>query len=246
MIFVMKGSILRIINNGSALPAERLLVRLNHKTPTTARTIYLSARSWYPDWKSKIIPPLTIPLPAIQMRHFIIATISFLFLALQSCNTSLTDYATDWSNNVKKKIIEDASQQPDKTIYDSSSYNVTLYKGDNKLKFFHLNPKFNDKGQMLSLDTLFSIFFSTDQHFELLRELCPVVDRNFEGIRYKGEYVGLAELRYCDGKIKESGFRFNDNVGVWKEYDPNGKIIKETDYGNVEKLEKLQQIRYYR
>ena len=180
------------------------------------------------------------------MRHFIIATISFLFLALTSCKTSLTDYATNWSNSLKTKIIEDASQQPDKTIFDSSSYNVTLYKGDKKLKFFHLNPKFGDNGQLLSLDTALSIFYSTDQNFELVRELCPVADRSFEGIRYKGEHLGLAEFRYCDAKIKESGFRFNGNIGVWKEYDTNGKVIKENDHGNVDRLEKLKEIKYYR
>lgn len=180
------------------------------------------------------------------MRHFTIAVISILVLLLQSCKTSLTDYATDWSNGIKTKITEDASQQPDKTLFDSSSYNVTLYKGDNKLKFFHLNPKFSDNGQLLRLDTAVSIFYSTDQNFELVRELCPVVDRSFEGIRYKGEHLGLAEFRYCDGKIKERGFRLNGDVGVWKEYDNNGKVIKETDHGNVDRLEKLKDIKYYR
>jgi len=178
------------------------------------------------------------------MRQFTIVTISFLLLAFQSCKTSLTDYATDWSNTVKTKIIEDANQQPDKTIFDSSSYNVTSYKNDNKLKFFHLNPKFNDNGQLLSLDTAASIFYSTNQDFELVRELCP--DRTFEGIRYKGKHLGLAEFRYCDGKIKESGFRFNGDIGVWKEYDTNGKIIKETDHGDFDRLEKLKEIKYYR
>jgi hypothetical protein len=180
------------------------------------------------------------------MRHFTIAIISFLFLVLQACKTSLTDYANDWSNRIKTKITEDASQQPDKTVFDSSSYNVTLYKGGNKLKFFHLNPKFSDKGQLLSLDTAVSIFYSTDQNFELVRELCPVVDRSFEGIRYKGEHLGLAEFRYCDGKIKESGFRLKGDVGVWKEYDRNGKVINETDHGDVDRLEKLKDIKYYR
>jgi hypothetical protein len=167
-------------------------------------------------------------------------------LALQSCQASLTAYAAEWSNDIKKKIIEDASQQSDKTIFDSSSYEVTLYKGDCKLKLFQLYPKFSDKGQLLSFDTAVSIFFSTDQNFELVRELCPVVDRSFEGIRYKGEHLGLAEFKYCDGKIKERGFRFNGDVGVWKEYDTTGKVIKETDHGSIDRLEKLKDIKYYR
>ena len=179
------------------------------------------------------------------MRQFTIVII-FFFLAFQSCKTSLTDYATNWSNDVKGKIIEDANQQPDKVIFDSASYNVTLYKEDKKLKFYHFNPKFSDNGQLLSLDTAVSIFYSTDQQFELVRELCPVIDRSFEGIRYKGQHLGLVEFRYCDQKLKESGFRFNGDIGVWKEYDTNGKVVKETDHGNVDRLEELKKIKYYR
>jgi antitoxin component YwqK of YwqJK toxin-antitoxin module len=180
------------------------------------------------------------------MRYFTLIIIAFFSLAFQSCKTSLTDYATDWSNNIKTKIIEDVNQQPDKIVFDSSSYNVTLYKEGKKLKFYHLNPKFSDNGQLLSLDTAVSIFYSTDQNFELVRELCKVNDRSFEGIRYKGNHLGLAEFRYCNGKLKESGFRFNGEVGIWKEYDTIGKVIKETDQGDFSRLEKLKDIKYYR
>ena len=170
----------------------------------------------------------------------------FCFLVFQSCKSSLTDYAIKWSRDVKRKIIEDANQQPDKSIFDSAAFDVTLYKGDKKLKLFHVIPKFNDAGIIFSLDTVVSIFYSTDQNFELVRELCPVVERSFEGIRYKGRHLGLAEFRYCDGKIKESGFRFNGDIVVWRAYDSSGKIIKETDHGNVDRLENLKTINYYR
>ena len=79
-----------------------------------------------------------------------------------------------------------------------------------------------------------------------MKELCPGNDRSFEGIRYKGRHLGLAEFRFCDGKLKEQGYRFNGNVGIWKEWDANGKIIKQTDYGNAEKLEQLRSIAYDR
>lgn len=180
------------------------------------------------------------------MRHFSTIGMIVLLLILHSCKTSLTDHAIDWSISIKGKIIEDASQQPDSTFFDSTNANLTLFKGDQKLKYYHFNPKFDNNGLVLSLDTTLSIFYSADQNFELVRELCPVVDRSFEGIRYKGGHIGLAEFRYCNGKIKERGFRINGNVGIWKEYDTNGKIIKETNYGNIDKLEKLKTIKYNR
>jgi hypothetical protein len=170
--------------------------------------------------------------------------ISIFLFSFQFCKTSSTDYATQWSNDIKTKIIEDASKQPQRTVFDSTTYKVTLFYGNKKLKYFYLKPKFSDNGQLLSLDTGLSIFYSSDQNFELVRELCPVIDRSFEGIRYKGEHIGLAEFRYCDGKIKERGFRFKGDVGIWKEYDTDGEVVKETDHGNVDRLEKLKEIKY--
>ncbi|MBS1669155.1 MAG: hypothetical protein JST58_17400 [Bacteroidetes bacterium] len=186
------------------------------------------------------------PLAVIQMRHSKTIIIFLSLFAFHSCKSSLTNYASEWTINIKQKIIEDANQLPDKKVFDSTAYNVTLYKGEKKLKFYHLNPKFNKSRQLLSLDTAVSIFFSTDQNFELVRELCPVVSRSFEGIRYKGAHIGFAEFKYCDGKIKESGFRFNGDIGIWKKYDTDGNVINERDYGNIERLEKLKNIKYYR
>ena len=94
---------------------------------------------------------------------------------------------------------------------------------------------------------MISIFYSKDQLFELVRELCPANDRNFEGIRYKGNHFGLAEFKYCDGKIKERGFRYNNKeIGVWTEYDSMGNVINTTDKKNDEVLNKLTSIKYYR
>ncbi len=181
------------------------------------------------------------------MRFYQIIALLFVSFEFYSCNPPPADYAMEWSGRVKKKIIEDASEQPDRTVIDSTNFNsvfyhAKLYKGDKKLKSYSLLPKYSTNGELIAFDTASSTFYSSDQQFELVRELCPVVPQNFEGIKYKGEHVGLAELRYCDGKIKERGFRMNHNVGVWREYDTNGKVIKETDYGNLEMLNKLKEI----
>jgi hypothetical protein len=76
--------------------------------------------------------------------------------------------------------------------------------------------------------------------------LCPGVEPSFEGIRYKGKHLGLAEFRFCDGKLKEQGYRYDGDVGVWKEWDENGNVIKETDHGHTERLDELRNIKYYR
>ncbi|RYE54096.1 MAG: hypothetical protein EOP48_13000 [Sphingobacteriales bacterium] len=184
------------------------------------------------------------------MRHPTTIIISMFFLfGLVSCQTSPTDYATKWTGDIKEKIIADANQQFDRTTFDSTYYYLTLYKGDTRLKHFMLRPKFDTtNGKILSVDTLVSIFYSTDQKFELVRELCPAIERSFEGVNYKGiGSVGLTEFRFCDGKIKERGFRYGYKaVGVWTIYDSTGKVVDTKDNGNIEVLEKLHDIKYYR
>jgi hypothetical protein len=184
------------------------------------------------------------------MRHFTSMYILCLIVAgLYSCKSSPTDFATKWTNEIKEKIIADVSQQPDRSTFDSTYYRLTLYKGDTKLKHFMLRPKFDTAtGKIASVDTLVSIFYSADQNFELVRELCPAVERSFEGVQYSGiGHLGLAEFKFCDGKIKERGFRYgNKEFGIWTTYDTTGKIIEEKDNGNLDLLNKLRNVKYYR
>lgn len=157
-----------------------------------------------------------------------------------SCKESPTDYACEWSSNIKSKIFEDVNIPADSINIDTTNGKVvTFYNKGIRTKQFRISPSTGD--------TVVSIFYSKDQNFEIVRELCPGGNRSFEGIRYKGKHLGLAEFRFCDGKLKEQGYRFdNGDVGVWKEWDENGKPIKETDKGHTEKLNKLRDIKYYR
>jgi hypothetical protein len=161
-------------------------------------------------------------------------------LTVAGCSQSSTDYAYKWSMNIKSKILEDVSVAADSIRIDTlrGMKEVTLYYKDTRTKYFRILPQG---------DTIVSIFYSMDENFEIVRELCTGNNRrSFEGIRYKGQHVGLAEFRFCDGKLKEQGYRFNGNAGVWKQWDENGKVVQETDYGRTDQLKKLKTIRYYR
>ena len=162
-------------------------------------------------------------------------------LTIVSCKQSSTDFALKWSADIKNKIFEDINVATDSISVDTSKGNlkeVTFYNKGIRTKLFGIRQSTGD--------TLLSIFYSKDQNFEIVRELCPGIERSFEGIRYKGKHVGLSEFRFCDGKLKEQGYRFDGDVGIWKEWDENGKIIKETDKRNLEKLDGLRAIKYYR
>jgi len=173
----------------------------------------------------------------------------FLMFGCSPSQVSESDYAIEWTGDIKEKIITDANKQFDSTTFDSTYYDLTLYKGDVKLKSFMLKPNFDTtSGKILSFDTLVSIFYSPDRKFELVRELCPGVERSFEGVTYSSVgHIGLAEFRFCDGKINERGFRYGSKkIGVWTIYDSTGNIVEEKDYGNLELFSKLRDIKYYR
>lgn len=174
--------------------------------------------------------------------------ISFLIAAgLYACKSSPENYAVKWTEEIKEKIIEDANLSPDSLLIDSTRRTLTLYKRNIKLKQFLFKSNWDiTSGNIVFTDTLGSIFYSTDQKFELVRELCPAVDRSFEGIKYKGNHIGLATFSYCNGQIKQRGFRFNGDVGIWKEYNTEGGIINKKDYENADRLNKLKEIKYSR
>ncbi len=53
-----------------------------------------------------------------------------------------------------------------------------------------------------------------------------------ETIKYKESYIQTYNKYYNNGKLKLTGnfYPENFNKGIWKEYDENGNLIKETDY----------------
>jgi hypothetical protein len=183
------------------------------------------------------------------MRLLTLYIYCFIVTALYSCKNSQTDFAIQWTNEIKEKIIADASVKPDRSQFDSTYYTLTIYNGDTKLKQFILRPKLGTiTKKVISVDTLVSTFYSADQKFELVRELCPAIERSFEGVNYQGTgSVGLTEFRFCNGRIKERGFRYGFKpVGVWTKYDSTGKVIEEKDNGNILTLDELHNIKYYR
>jgi hypothetical protein len=167
----------------------------------------------------------------------------FLFFCLSSCKDkeSPTDYALKWTTEIKSKILEDVSVIGDSVSIDTSNTDfkeVTIFSNGVRTKFFGIWTAKKDTG--------LSVFYSKDQNFELVRELCPGTDGSFEGIRYNGVHMGLSEFRFCNGNLESQGYRFGGNVGVWKEWNEKGDLIKESDIGNTEKLNELKKIKYYR
>lgn len=96
-----------------------------------------------------------------------------------------------------------------------------------------------------SKDTLTQIHWGHDLRFVFARRYCPMLKGEAdELIAYKGQPIGLHKIFYCNGKIKMQGLEYEGRVGMWTMYDTNGNMIKKIDYGNIERLEKLKEIKY--
>jgi hypothetical protein len=185
----------------------------------------------------------------ISTRNFMAVLPMAALLSLQACKQSPADFATKWTKEMKEKIIEDASQQPDSTFADTVHHELTLLKGNKKLKqFYFAARKDQNENEKIKYDTGMIVLFSSDQNFQYIRQpLIPDVDRSYEGVAYKGDRFGAAEYNYRKDKIKETAFHFkNLNVGTWVRYDSTGKKLEATDNGNAEKLGQLKEMKYYR
>lgn len=179
------------------------------------------------------------------MKHFLLFVLITTTIVCLSCNNSETDAATKWTDEIKTKIIEDAHQSFDQVVLDTARNELTYLKDNKKLKYYYLKPRFNQE-IITDFDTASSIYFSADQKFELVKEHCPIVDRSFEGLRYNGNWIGRLEYKYCDGKPKNIHFNYYEKIGIEREYDSTGKLIKETDHGKSDEFGKLNEIKYYR
>lgn len=172
-----------------------------------------------------------------------------LAFSILSCSRSATDVAIKWTNDIKAKVLEDASRTPDKTVYDSAHRMLTTFKDGKKLKECYFAKRENhDETQPPVYDTGMIVWYSADQNFQFIRMPCtPRTDRTFEGVAYKGNRYGFAEYQYCKKAIRETGFIFNNfNVGTWTQYDSAGQVVEAKDVGDAEKLRSVEDIHYSR
>lgn len=164
----------------------------------------------------------------------------FYLLFIWNCQNQI-DYVSKvetWSSNIKMKIISDCEILPNRIERDSIDgqlKRLKLWKDDIKLKEY----------LFINGDTAASWFYSKNQNFQLIRELCPTVDRNWEGIQYKREWIGIGQYRYCNGELKEQTINFNGKmIGKREEYNERGDLINSIDFGNIEEVREMVKIEY--
>lgn len=177
-----------------------------------------------------------------NMRLVIVLILIVVMFAISCGEKNLSSYAREWSDEVKMKIIEDAGKLHDSisivSISDSAQI-ISFLRGDTMLRRVRFDP--------ILKDTLASIYFSANSEFVLGIKYCDFRGYYEESISYKDIItIGVHKIFYCNGVLKLDGISFGHPVGEWKEYDSSGKLIRIVDHGNLDKLEELKRIKYYR
>jgi hypothetical protein len=185
------------------------------------------------------------------MNYFTGIVSSCFILATPSCKqeNSSVKFAKKWTAELKEKILKESDQVPDKTTVDSTKRIITLYKNNLKLKQYYFADREHEGDGPIGptiYDTVLIVYFSKGQDYQFVINPCVnKVSRRYETVAYKNNSFGMVEYTDCGGDNKEIGFHYNnDNVGPWIKYDLDGKEIERFDAGNVEKLEKLKEMKY--
>lgn len=182
--------------------------------------------------------------------YFTIPIFSLFILMGQSCSQkkSSLEFAKKWTADLKAKILKESDQVPDKTVFDSSLQQITLFKNNKKLKqyYFVLREDESDStGQRKVRDTSMIVFFSADQNFQYVRKPCiKRVYRSMECVAYKGDAYGVVEYNYCGKGTKDIGYQYkNKDVGTWTKYDSIGAETEKIEAGNEKVLLQLADLK---
>lgn len=173
-------------------------------------------------------------------------------LFINCTNDPAPDPANKWYEETKAEILKQADHKPDSvvTVKNNAAKRETLTDGsiivpettlvfENAYSGGRLFHRRTIKHGKLRGET----HFSADGSFELSKEIFENGNLLFEGIAYNGHSYGLSTWNHPNGKLAKQGLRFNDQrIGTWKKWDVTGKLLEETDYKNLDKLDALPQL----
>lgn len=146
---------------------------------------------------------------------FIIGTI------VNSCTKMVS--TEQWYSDTKAEILKQSQIKPDsiRTIHESVITKELGYFGKRLVHEVWFKNKV----------PIYESYHSKDGGFELCREICENGIFCFEGIVADGYFTGLSTWRYCNGQLRRQGVRYRSHeIGIWKEWNEEGKLIKVTDY----------------
>ncbi len=179
-------------------------------------------------------------MPIITIHHFkglvLAVCINVIFLACTPGDRK--SQAETWYNETKATLFKQSDAKADSTM--------TQYNADSTVQT--VSPYAN--GHML-LKRVFihrrlrtEVYYSLDSRFELRREVCENGQASFEGIFVDEKPYGLSSWYYCDGKKREEGMYCNqEKIGVWRKWDPAGKLTEEVDHQHLDKVDDFPKIK---
>ena len=148
-----------------------------------------------------------------------------------------------WAQNTKEIILKQSDFKPDSTSQEIKVYyNIDSTRVIQTDVYTHYYLKEHELYyKVYANDKLAGeVFFSSDGKFSFGREFCENGQAVIEDFKYLDNFFGPSTEYHCNGKTKALSFNYNgDWIGISKQWDEDGNLLEEKDYGNLHLVDSL-------
>jgi len=174
----------------------------------------------------------------MHKRLCLIAGLLLPMLFLAQCQKQPTMSPSSWYEALRSKIQTAADTKADTTHFEYVADTTFSHR-----TFLREGRIFREEWYGKAGDLQGVSLFSADAQLEWRCEICPDSSTGFEGILFKNKFYGPCTWWYCNGRMRQHGFRYaNREIGAWRRWDENGALVDSINRGNYHLLDSLQQI----
>lgn len=157
---------------------------------------------------------------------------------LAQCSKQPSVNPSDWYESLRSTIQTAALLNADTTHFEYLADSAFSHRTFIRQGRIFREEWYGNKGGLQGVS-----LFTPDGKFEWRCEICPDSSRGFEGILFKNKFYGPCTWWYCNGRMRQQGFRYaNREIGAWRRWDENGALVDSIDRGNHDLLDSLQHI----
>jgi hypothetical protein len=171
----------------------------------------------------------------MRKHILLIFGLPIVLLLLHQCRPETPPDVATWYENLRADIQKKADLQADTTHFEYLADSTFSHRVFIRGKRVFREEWYGKAGDLQGVS-----LYMPDGRFELRSEICPDGSRGFEGILFKNKFYGPCTWWYCNGQMRQQGYRFaNREIGLWRRWDENGVLVDSVDRGNGALLDSL-------
>lgn len=173
-----------------------------------------------------------------MQTRYVPTAVLFLLLLMIQCRKPVPASPEVWYQTLRSGIQTRADLQADTTHFQYLADSAFSHR-----VFIHGGRVFREEWYGKAGDLQGQSLFTPDGKFEWRCEICPDGSIGFEGILFKQKFFGPCIWWYCDGRMRQHGYRFaGREIGIWRRWDEAGVLVDSIDRGGAALLDSLQGI----